>query len=119
MRRRSDPPRPVVLPIAYTRAERSGSELREAVRTPLFRADSIVDEEQPVRIVFPLDFSEARVVASPIRMLPFLLEVIAFAHIRSHLRHECTKLTHASTDALRSFPACHNRWAMFGNSRMW
>src|SRR6185369_10627847 len=99
--------------MAYTRVERSGSELREAVRAPLFRANSMVDEEQPVRIVFSLDCSEARVIAPPIRLLPCLLEVIAFAHIRSHLRHECTKLTHASIDALRRCPACHNRWLMF------
>src|SRR5262245_6882382 len=118
IRRRSDPPRPLALPIAHTRAERSGSELREAVRAPLFRAHSMVDEEQPVRIVFSLDFSQARVVAPPIRLLPFLLEVIAFAHIRSPLRHEGTQWTQASSDALRSFPACHNRWLMFGNSRI-
>ena len=77
-----------------------------------------MDEEQPVRIVFSFDFSEARVVAPPVRVLPSVLEVIALAHVRSRVRHECTKLTHASIDALRSFAACHNRWLMSGNSRI-
>src|ERR1700687_3222853 len=77
-----------------------------------------MDEEQPVRIVFSFDFSEARVVAPPVRVLPSVLEVITLAHIGSRVRHECTKLTHAVTNALRSFPACRNRWLVPGNSRI-
>src|SRR5271165_3868249 len=77
-----------------------------------------MDEEQPVRIVFSFDFSKARVVATPVRVLPSVLEVITLAHIRSWVRYECTKLTNGSINTLRSFPACHNRWLMPGNSRI-
>jgi hypothetical protein len=108
IRLQSEPRKPVALPIAYTQIEQRGSKLREAVCAPLFRANSIMDEEQPVRIVFSFNFSEARVVAPPVRVLPSAFEVIALAHIRSGLRHERTKLTQASINALRSFPACHN-----------
>src|SRR5713101_3623204 len=69
------------------------SQLREAVRAPLFRANSIMDEEQAVRIVFSFDFSEARVAAPPVRMLPSVLEKIALTDIRSRVRHERTKLS--------------------------
>src|SRR5208282_417312 len=94
------------------------SQLREAVAAPLFRAYSVVDEEQPVRIVLLFDFSEARVVAPPIRLLPSLLEVIALANVRARVRNECTKLTHALINALRRFPALRHRWLMSGNSRI-
>src|SRR5208282_2110699 len=85
---------------------------------PLFRANSIMNEEQPVRIVFSLDFSEARVVAAPVRLLPVFLEVIALAHIRSGFPCDGSKLIHALVNALRGFLACLDRWLMPGNSRI-
>src|ERR1700689_1374726 len=39
------------------------SQLREAVRAPPLGAYSVVDDEQSVRIVFPFDLSEPRIVA--------------------------------------------------------
>src|SRR5215510_11341894 len=99
-------------------AERRGSQLGEAVRAPLFRANSVVDEEQPARIVFSFDCGESSVVAPPVRVLKSLLEVIAFADIRSGIRHECTKVAHASIDALPSFAARRNRWLVPSNSRI-
>jgi len=60
---------------------RSNSQLREAVRAPFFRADSVMDEEQPAAIVLSFDFSQARVVAAPVCLLKVFLEVIALAHV--------------------------------------
>src|ERR1017187_10209606 len=90
---------------AWRPCPRQGHSLREAVRAPLLRADSIVDEEQPVRVVFSFDFSQARVISSPVRLLPSLLEVVALAHIRSCVPRDGSKLIHTSIDALRSFSA--------------
>src|SRR5258707_12327394 len=78
----------------------------------------MVDEEQPVRIVLPLDFRETRVVAPPVRVLPSLLEVIALAHVSSCFPCDGSKLVHASINALGSFPAVRNRRLMPGNSRI-
>src|ERR1700741_4839648 len=96
----------------------SSSQLREAVRAPLFRADSIVDEEQPVGIVLSLDFSEARVVISPVHLLPSFLEVIALAHVCSRLSRDSSKLIHALIDPRRSLAAFINRRFVAGNSRI-
>src|SRR5216684_7029678 len=93
-------------------------ELREAVRAPLFRVNSIMDEEQPVRIVFSFDFSEARVVAPPIRVLPSVLEVVALADIRSRVRHNSAELIHALMNASRRPSAGDNGGFMPGNSRI-
>src|ERR1035437_9559010 len=77
-----------------------------------------MDEEQAVRVVSSFNFSEARVVASPVRLLPSLLEVIALAHVRSRFPCDSSKLIHASIDALRSFPSCRNRRLVTWNSRI-
>src|SRR5580704_14883156 len=94
------------------------SQLRETVCAPLLGAYTVVDDEQPVRIVFFLDFSEPRIVAPPVCLLKSLLEVIALAHIRTRFRRDCTKLTHALVDALSTFPARIDRRRMAGNSRI-
>lgn len=103
---------------AYHSAERRGSQLREAVRAPLFRANSIMDKEQAVRVILPFDCSEAGIIAAPVRVLPTILEEIALTEIRSRIRHERAKLSHALMNAARSFAACHNRWLMPENSRI-
>ena len=65
-----------------------------------------MDEEQPVLIVFLFDFSEARMVAPPVRLLKSVLEVIALAYIRPGVRHESTKVSHGLVNAARGFAAC-------------
>jgi hypothetical protein len=52
-----------------TSQARRDSELREAVGAPLVRTDAIVDYEEPVRIVFPLDFQKPRIVTAPMRLI--------------------------------------------------
>src|SRR5262245_43941529 len=67
-----------------------------------------MDEEQTVQVVLPLDGGKARVVLSPIRVLPAPLEVIALAHVRSSATGR-SKLTHASLNPLGRLPPCRNR----------
>jgi hypothetical protein len=67
-----------------------------------------MDEEQAVGVVSFLDCSEARVVATPVRLLPSFLGVIALAHVRTRVRNECTKLTHTSVHTLCGFATIRN-----------
>src|SRR5215213_6308766 len=87
-----------------------GSEFREAVRAPLFRADAVVDDEQPVRFVLSLDVCETSVIAAPIRLLPSRFEVVALADVRAGLACDRAELPHAPIDSLRGLAACIDRW---------
>src|SRR5260370_32724287 len=81
----------------------SNSRLRKAVGAPIFRADTIVDEEQPVGIVLSLDFSQARIVVSPVRLLKSALEVTALPYIRAPVPHDGAQLFHALMNPRGSF----------------
>src|SRR5258708_13968707 len=96
----------------------SNSRLRKAVGAPLFRADTIVDEEQPVGIVLSFDFSQARIVAAPVRLLKSALQVIALTYIRSPVRHDGAELFHALMNLRGCFSPLHNRGLMPGNARI-
>jgi hypothetical protein len=74
-----------------------------------------MDEEQPVGIVLSLDPSESSVVAPPVRVLPSVFEVVTLTYVRSRIRHECAKLTHALIDASRGFTARLDRRFMIEN----
>src|SRR6266566_9716964 len=77
-----------------------GSEFSEAVRAPLFRADTIVYKEQSRRVVFLLQRSEPRIIAAPIGMLPVLFEETTFRDIRSAVWRQCAQLVHANMNPL-------------------
>ena len=77
-----------------------------------------MDDEEPVRIVFPLDFQKPRIVTAPIRLMPVLLEVVALADVCAAIRSHCAKVFDAFVDALRSFAALLYRGLVSGNSRI-
>src|SRR5262245_38463129 len=89
---------------------------REAVGAPPLRADSVVHDEQSVRVVLVLDLGEARIVVSPVRLLPSLLKVVALAHVRSALRHNRAKLFDASIDSFCGRAAVRNFWFVTWNA---
>ena len=78
----------------------------------------MVDEEQPVGIVFPLDFSQARIVAAPVGLPKFVLEVIALAYVRSPVRHNSAEFIHALTNASSSRSTAVKSWLKSGNARI-
>ena len=57
---------------------RVDSEFGEAVRCPLLRADSVVDEKDAVGIVFLFDFGEASVIVAPVSMFEGGFKEVAF-----------------------------------------
>jgi hypothetical protein len=57
---------------------RVASEFGEAVRCPLLRADSVVDEKKAVGIVFLFDFGEASVIGAPVSMFEGGFKEVAF-----------------------------------------
>src|SRR5690242_5472015 len=77
----------------------------KAVAAPLFRADSVVHDEESIGIVLSLHVEQTRVVVAPIRVLPPLLEVIALAHVRPLIGDDRAQLIHALVDALRGLAA--------------
>src|SRR5262249_62005747 len=77
-----------------------------------------MDDEKPIGVVLLFYFSQSRVVASPIRPLPALLEIVALAHVRSAFSADRPKFIHASIDALRCTAAQVSRRLVPGNSRI-
>jgi hypothetical protein len=53
-------------------------EARKAVGAPLLAADTVVDEEEPVRIEFRLDGFQLRIVLAPKLLPPGGIEEVAF-----------------------------------------
>src|SRR5262245_27472914 len=94
------------------------SESGEAVRAPLLRADAVVDDEQPVRVVLLLDVSEASVVATPVGLLPSRFEVVALADVRACLPGDGPERLHAALDSLCGFASGVDRWLVSRNSRI-
>src|SRR6516165_5388929 len=78
----------------------------------------MVDEEQPVGIVFPLDFSQARIVAAPVGLPKFVLEVIALAYVRSPVRHNSAEFIHPLTNASSTRSTAVKRGLKSGNARI-
>ena len=78
----------------------------------------MVNEEQSVGIVFPLDFGESRIVAAPVGLLKFMLKVIALAQVRSPVRHNSAEVIRALTNASSARPTAVNRWLESGNARI-
>lgn len=77
-----------------------------------------MDEEQPVRIVFLLDFRQVRIVAAPVSLLKFVLEVITLAYVRSTVRHNSPEFIHALTNASGTRSTAVKSWLKSGNARI-
>ena len=60
-------------------------------------------KEQSRRIVFLFHRRQPRVIASPVRLLPVLLEKIALRNVGSALRHDRAQLIYALVDLLPGF----------------
>src|SRR4029077_12378613 len=74
------------------------TEAGEAVGAPLFRADSVVHEEQAVRVVSPLDWLQAWLVVAEVGLLPVPVEVIAFGDVRAGLGCDFAQLVGRQLD---------------------
>src|SRR6476469_6655168 len=59
---------------------------RESIRTPILAANAMMEEEEPVRVVFAFDREEAVVVLAPERLLPMRLEIVGFPDVRADAR---------------------------------
>ena len=77
-----------------------------------------MDDEQPVRVVLPLDVTEARVIAAPVSLLPSRFEVVALADVRAGQACDRPELLHAPPDALSGCAAGVHRWLVSRNSRI-
>ena len=55
----------------------------KAVGAPLFRADSVVHEEEAVGVVFLFEFGKTGVVGTPVGLLKVGLEEVAFGNVCS------------------------------------
>ena len=88
------------------------SALHSSEPTPLWTKNS------PSGSYFFLTASESSVIAPPVRVLPSVFEVIALTDVRSRIRHECAKLTHALIDAFRGLTPRLHRRLMPGNPRI-
>src|SRR5580704_18659655 len=89
----------------YRRCRRQRSEAsvqsRESICAPVFAADAMVEEEEPIGIVFSLDREKPGVVFAPESLLPMRLEVICFPHIRANAGQELADLVHRRSHCLR------------------
>src|SRR5471032_1746676 len=70
----------------------------EAVGAPVVAADPVMDEEQPLGIVFLLHHAQTAVVAAPIGRLPVLLEVARFGDIGAVVGRELRHLGQRRAD---------------------
>jgi hypothetical protein len=64
----------------------------KAVGAPVFAAHTVMNEEEPVGIVFPLDDLQARIVLSPVIPLPGAIEVVTLRNIRARVRSDLAQL---------------------------
>src|SRR3569832_1826994 len=71
---------------------------RKAVGTPLLAADTVVDEEEPVRIEFRLDSLQLRIVLAPELLPPRGIEEVAFVEIRARVRRDLAQLGRSHVD---------------------
>jgi hypothetical protein len=90
---------PLCLCASLRRQRCVSRQARKPVRAPVFTADTMVDEEQTVRVVTPLDFQEPRVIRAPERPLPVLLEVIALVDVGAGVGSGGTQRRHSSLHA--------------------
>src|SRR3954451_23690468 len=73
-------------------------EARKAVSAPLLAADTVVDEEEPVRIKFRLDGFQLRIVLAPELLPPGGIEEVAFVEIRARVGRNLAQLRGGHAD---------------------
>src|SRR5262249_11504679 len=73
-------------------------EARKAVGAPLLAADTVVDEEEPVRIVFRLDGPKLWIIPPPELLPPRGIEEIALIEIRARVRRNLAQLGRGHAD---------------------
>src|SRR5580692_10848968 len=104
----------------YRRCRRQRSEAsvqsRESIGAPVLTADAMVEEEEPVGIVFSLDREKPGVVFAPESLLPMRLEVICFPHIGANARQELADRVHRLVHGLGLGPRGCRVWLMVGNA---
>src|ERR1700722_9735101 len=101
---------------AKTECRRSQS--RETVPAPRLRAHSVVDEEEPARVVLLLDFGEPWIIVTPEGPLPIFFEVVGLVHIGSASPGDRAKLLHTFIDRLRAGACLGDVGLMPRNSRI-
>src|SRR5260370_18713840 len=76
----------------------------EASGGPILAVDAVVREEEAAWVVFRFDRTQARIVRSPIRILPRGVEVIALRHIGASVRGDPAQFGGGLVDRLRILP---------------
>ena len=75
----------------------------EAVGRPLFRADAVVHEEEPLGIVFLFDLRQTPVVIAPVRTLKIRVEEVAFGDVSAVVTDNHPEFGHCAADILGRF----------------
>jgi hypothetical protein len=80
------------------------SHARESVRAPFFTSHTMMDEKQPVRIIFALDGAQARVIGSPECLAPTRVKIIALGDIGAARWRHFTQLDQGEIDIAGADP---------------
>src|SRR5215510_9449099 len=83
---------------AGTRRISAGSQPRETIVTPALTADTVVNDEEAVRIVGILRAKQSRVVHSPKRLAPTLIEEVALCEVARAPRHQSLNGANRASD---------------------
>jgi hypothetical protein len=75
------------------------AQLRKAIGAPVLASDSVMYEEKTLRVILCLHSAQPRVIPTPVRLLPFGVEVIAFGQVGARVRSDAAQLCRCRVDA--------------------
>src|SRR6202522_4477331 len=101
----------------YDRCRRAASvQTRESIGAPVLAADTVMQEEEAVGIIFLLDGEKPGVVFAPERLLPMRLEIIGLPYIGANARQELADCVHRFVHSLGLGPRGRRVRLMAGNA---